>query len=231
VYEGNGLAGSDADSPVGTLDDETTEEVTDETYGPLKALGEQEAERAFPGRALVVRPGLIVGPDDPTDRFAYWPVRVAEGGRVAAPGSPQAAVQVIDVRDLAAWIVDAVARRLTGRFNAVGPAQRLTWAELLDRCVAVSGSDAELVWLDDRTLLGAGVEIWADLPMWLPDDPEFSWMHEIDPRPALDAGLALRPLDETIADTLRWHREHREDPARAGFRMTRAREQELLALA
>jgi len=230
VYEGNGLAGTDAESPVGTLEDETTEVITDETYGPLKALCEQEAEDAFPDRALIVRPGLIVGPDDPTDRFAYWPVRIAEGGTVVA-GSPGAPAQVIDVRDLAEWMVDAVERRLTGRFNAVGPAERLTWRELLDRCVAVSGSGAEIAWVEDQALLDAGVEIYADLPMWVPDEPEHVWLHEIDPQPAIDAGLRLRPLDETIADTLRWHHEHRDDPGRAGFRMTRSREQELLALA
>ncbi|MDX6593079.1 MAG: hypothetical protein QOJ13_2275 [Gaiellales bacterium] len=231
VYEGNGLAGTDADSPVGTIEDDTVEEVTDTSYGPLKALCEQEAERALPGRALIVRPGLIVGPDDPTDRFAYWPVRIAEGGTVLAPGTPESATQVIDVRDLAAWLVDTSERSTKGRFNTVGPAERMSIGELLERCIAVSGSDAEVVWVDDRTLLDAGVEVYSDLPLWLGNDPELTWMDHIDPSPAIDAGLRLRPLDETIAETLRWHHEHVDDPVRAGFKMNRSREQELLSLA
>jgi nucleoside-diphosphate-sugar epimerase len=231
VYDGNGLAGTDPDSPVGTIEDETGEEITGESYGPLKALCEQEVERAFPGRALIVRPGLIVGPDDPTDRFAYWPARIAEGGTVLAPGSPEAATQVIDVRDLAAWLVDSTEWRTTGTFNAVGPEQRLSIGEVLARCIAVSGSDADVVWVDDRALIDAGVELWTDLPLWLGDDPDWTWMEEVDPSPAIAAGLRLRPLDETIGDTLRWHRENREDPGRAGFKMTRSRERELLSLA
>jgi 2'-hydroxyisoflavone reductase len=231
VYEGNGLAGTDADSPVGTIADETVEDVTDTNYGPLKALCEHEAEDAFPGRSLIVRPGLIVGPDDPTDRFAYWPARIAEGGTVLAPGTPESATQVIDVRDLAAWLVDTSERRTTGRLNAVGPAEQLSLGELLERCIAVSGSDAEVVWVDDRTLLDAGVEVFTDLPLWLGNDPEWTWMDSVDPSPAINEGLRLRPLDDTIAETLRWHREHLGDPARAGFKMSPAREQALLSLA
>jgi 2'-hydroxyisoflavone reductase len=231
VYEGNGLAGTDADSPVGTIADETVEDVTDTNYGPLKALCEQEAEDAFPGRALIVRPGLIVGPDDLTDRFAYWPARIAEGGTVLAPGTPESATQVIDVRDLAAWLVDTSERRTTGRLNAVGPAEQLSMGELLERCIAVSGSDAEVVWVDDRTLLDAGVEVYTDLPLWLGNDPEWTRMDSVDPSPAMNEGLRLRPLDDTIAETLRWHREHLGDPARAGFNMSPAREQALLSLA
>jgi 2'-hydroxyisoflavone reductase len=231
VYEGNGLAGTDADSPVGTIADETVEDVTDTNYGPLKALCEQEAEDAFPGRSLIVRPGLIVGPDDLTDRFAYWPARIAEGGTVLAPGTSESATQVIDVRDLAAWLVDTSERRTTGRLNAVGPAEQLSLGELLERCIAVSGSGAEVVWVDDRTLLDAGVEVFTDLPLWLGNDPEWTWMDSVDPSPAMNEGLRLRPLDDTIAETLRWHREHLGDPARAGFKMSPAQEQALLSLA
>jgi 2'-hydroxyisoflavone reductase len=229
IYDGNGGAGTDPDSPVGTIDDETIEEITETSYGPLKALCEQAAERALPGRTLVVRPGLIVGPDDPTDRFTYWPARVAEGGRVLAPGRPQAQTQVIDVRDLAGWLLDMAERRATGVFNAVGPARPLELGELLRRCREVSGSDAEPVWANDAWLIECGVEIWSDLPLWLGGDPELEWMDHVDPGPALDAGLALRPLDQTIADTLEWHRRTAGAPGRSGFRMTREREAELLA--
>jgi 2'-hydroxyisoflavone reductase len=230
VYDGNGGAGSDVDGPVGTIADESVEEITEESYGPLKALCERAVEETYgPDRSLVIRPGLIVGPDDPTDRFTYWPARVAEGGRVLAPGSPSTETQIIDVRDLAGWTLDATERRLTGRFNAVGPERPLTFGHLLDRCVAVSGSDAEIVWVPSAELIALGVEIWTDLPLWLGEDPELAWMDRVDPRPAMAAGLTYRPLDDTIAETLAWHRANRDLSSRAGFRMTPERESGLLA--
>jgi 2'-hydroxyisoflavone reductase len=229
VYDGNGGAGSEVDGPVGTIADETTEQITEESYGPLKALCEQAVERALPGRSLVIRPGLIVGPDDPTDRFTYWPARIAEGGRVLAPGDPSAPTQVIDVRDLATWSLNMAERAATGRFNAVGPARPVTIGELLDRCVSVTGVDAEIVWAPNDWLLAAGVEPWSDLPLWLGGDPELEWMDHVDPGPAVSAGLRHRPLDDTIADTLAWHLAHRDASWRPGFPMTRQREAELLA--
>jgi 2'-hydroxyisoflavone reductase len=228
VYEGNGGV-TDTDGPVGTIEDETTEEITGESYGPLKALCEQAVERAFGERALVIRPGLIVGPDDPTDRFTYWPARIAEGGTVVAPGDPAAQTQAIDVRDLAAWILDMAERGAAGRWNAVGPAQPLAIGELLERCRAVAGSGAEIVWLDNTYLLEQGVEPWTDLPLWLGGDPDYEWMDRVDPGPAVRAGLQLRPIDETIEATLAWHRAHLADPARAGFKMTPEREVDLLS--
>ncbi|HEY0388138.1 MAG TPA: NAD-dependent epimerase/dehydratase family protein [Gaiellales bacterium] len=229
VYDGNGGAGTEVDGPVGTIEDESTEEITDESYGPLKALCERAVEETFGrDRSLVIRPGLIVGPDDPTDRFTYWPARIAGGGRVLAPGSPSTPTQVIDVRDLAAWTVDLAERGVSGRFNAVGPERTLPIGEVLDRSVAVSGSDAELVWVPSPALVERGVEVWTDLPLWLGEDPELAWMDRVDPGPAVAAGLRYRQLDETIADTLAWHRATEGSPARAGFRMTREREAALL---
>jgi 2'-hydroxyisoflavone reductase len=230
VYDANGGAGTDVDGPVGTIEDESFEEITEESYGPLKALCERAVEETYgPDRSLVIRPGLIVGPDDPTDRFTYLPARIAEGGRVLAPGSPSTQTQVIDVRDLAGWTLDATRRRLTGRFNAVGPEHPLTIGHLLDRCVAVSGSDAEIVWVPSSELIAKGVEIWTDLPLWLGEDPELAWMDRVDTRPAIEAGLTYRTLDDTIAETLAWHLANWDLPSRAGFRMTRERESELLA--
>jgi 2'-hydroxyisoflavone reductase len=229
VYDGNGVGSSQPDGPVGTIEDETFEEITGESYGPLKALCEQAVERVLGDRALVIRPGLIVGPDDPTDRFAYWPVRIADGGAVLAPGDPAVHTQVIDVRDLATWTLDMTERGMSGRWNAVGPAQPLAMGMLLDRCKAVAGSDAEIVWVDNTLLLDRGVEPWTDLPLWLGGDPDLEWMDRVDPSPAVAAGLRHRPIDETIADTLAWHRANRDAPGRAGFRMSREREAELLA--
>jgi 2'-hydroxyisoflavone reductase len=231
VYDGNGNAGTDTDSPVGTIADETVEEVTEESYGPLKALCERAVAEAMPGRALVIRPGLIVGPDDPTDRFTYWPARIAEGGRVLAPGLPTARSQVIDVRDLAAFVLDLAEQGATGTFNAVGPEHPRTLGELLEQCVSVTGSGAELVWVGNALLLEHGVEPWSDLPLWLGGDPELEWMEHVDPAPAVAAGLRPRQVSDTIAATLAWHRANLGADGRAGFRTGRQREAELLAAA
>jgi 2'-hydroxyisoflavone reductase len=231
VYEGNGGAGSDPGSPVGALADETVEEITDETYGPLKALCERAVHDALPGRTLVIRPGLIVGPDDPTDRFTYWPARIADGGSVLAPGDPAAMTQLIDVRDLAAFVLDMAERGATGTYNTVAPERSLALGDLLEQCAAVAGSGAELVWVASELLLEHGVEPWTDLPLWLGGDPELEWMDHIDPIPAIGQGLRPRPVRETIEATLAWHRANLDAPFRAGFRMTRGREAELLEAA
>jgi nucleoside-diphosphate-sugar epimerase len=228
VYEGNGGI-TDPDGPVGTIEDESIEEITEQSYGPLKALCEQAVEQVFGDRALVIRPGLIVGPDDPTDRFTYWPARIAEGGTVLAPGDPAVHTQVIDVRDLAEFTLNLTERGESGRWNAVGPAHPLEMGVLLALCKEVSVSDAYFVWADNKQLLDRGVEPWTDLPLWLGGDPDYEWMDRVDPAPAVAAGLRHRPLDEIVADTLAWHRAHEGDPSRAGFKMSREREAQLLA--
>jgi len=213
----------DEGSPVGSLADETVEEVNGETYGPLKVLCERAVEAAMPGRALSVRAGLLVGPHDPTDRFTYWPVRVAEGGAVLAPGRPEARLQFIDVRDLAAWVVRNAENGTTGPVNVTGPGRSLTMEELLDACRRVAGSPAELVWATDEFLTSRGVEPWMGLPLWLPGG---DLQTKIDR--ALATGLTFRPLEETVRDTLSWAATRPKDhPWRAGI--TRAREAELVA--
>jgi 2'-hydroxyisoflavone reductase len=204
VYADVSVIGIDESAPVGTLPDETIEEVTDETYGPLKALCEQAAEQAMPGRVLVVRPGLIVGPHDPTDRFTYWPHRVAQGGEVLAPGQPDRAVQFIDARDLAAWILRMVEARQTGVYNATGPDYLLTMAQVLEECQRQSGSDARFVWLDEQRLLDAGAGPWIELPLWIPETDEHRGFAAINCQKAFAVGLAFRPLAETVRDTLAW---------------------------
>jgi 2'-hydroxyisoflavone reductase len=204
VYADFRAPGVDESDPVGTLEDTTVEEITGETYGPLKALCEQAAEQAMPGRVLQVRPGLIVGPHDPTDRFTYWPTRVARGGEVLAPGQPHAPVQFIDARDLAKWTVRMVEARQTGTYNATGPDYELELGRLLEECKAVSGSDARLVWADESFLLGAGVGPWIELPLWIAGRPAMAHLQRVSIRRATDAGLTFRPLAETIRDTLEW---------------------------
>jgi 2'-hydroxyisoflavone reductase len=229
VYPHFKEVGLDETAPVGILDDPTIEEVSGETYGPLKALCEQAVEQALPGRALIVRPGLIVGPYDPTDRFSYWPQRVARGGEVLAPGRPERHVQVIDARDLAEWIVRMVERRQVGTFNATGPAEPHTMAHLLHVSRAVSGSDARMTWVSEAFLDEQSVGSWIELPLWVPEsDPDTLGFSDVDVGRATAAGLAFRDLAATVRDTLEWLSTRPSDHAwRAG--LTPERETELLA--
>ena len=190
---------NDEDSPVAELGDLPADEVTNESYGALKALCEEAVREVFRERALVVRPGLIVGPHDPTGRFTYWPHRMARGGEVVAPAPPDRRTQVIDVRDLGAWIVELCERGSPGTFNATHPG--LTWSELLDSCRAVSGSDADVTWVPDEFLLEHEVGQWMELPLWLAD-PEMAAADDVSVRRALDAGLTFRSLDETVRGAL-----------------------------
>ena len=193
-------------SPLAALEDPDSEEIMRD-YGALKAACERVVEDVFGDRATIVRPGLIVGPHDPTGRFTYWPRRVAEGGRVLAPGPPEAPVQVIDVRDLGDWLVELAERGPGGAFNAVGPAEPLTFGELLGaRAATATGSGARLVWAGGERLLEAGVEPWSELPLWLPGE-EHAGMLRTPVERAVAAGLRFRPLAETIADTLAWDAE------------------------
>jgi 2'-hydroxyisoflavone reductase len=193
---------SDEHAPLATMADPETEAVTNETYGPLKVLCEREVTRVMDGRALLVRPGLIVGPHDPTDRFTYWPVRIAAGGEVLAPGTPSAPVQFIDVRDLGMWIFKAIGEGVIGPYNATGPAEDLQMKELLETCREVSGAASSFTWVEDQFLLDHEVRPFADLPFWLPAAE--SGMMQVNIAKALERGLRIRPLAETIRDTLAW---------------------------
>ena len=168
-------------------------------YGALKALCEGAVEHAYGERATVVRPGLIVGPHDPTGRFTYWPHRIARGSEVLVPAPADERVQFIDVRDLASWLLDVAERRTHGTFNATQPGT--TWRELVETCRDVAGSDATFVWVDGAFLFEQGVEEWMELPMWL-RDPEWVGMHMADVTRAIEAGLTFRPLADTVRATL-----------------------------
>jgi len=209
-------------NPVAVLADPNSESLDD--YGPLKATCEQIVGDTFDKRALIIRPGLIVGPHDPTDRFTYWPRRIAQGGRVLAPAPPDAPVQFIDVRDLAAWVVHAAEAELDGIYNATG--EPLTFERFLEECRRVAG-DAEIAWVESERLVDAGVAEWTELPLWIVS-PEYSATHLADVSRAVAAGLRFRPLAQTIRDTLAWDAQ-REWPRAEGVGLTPAREGELLA--
>jgi 2'-hydroxyisoflavone reductase len=223
-------------APLATMPDEAVEEVTGSSYGPLKALCERAVEEALPGRALVIRPGLIVGPHDPTVRFSYWIARAARGGEVLAPGKPEAPIQLIDVRDLAEWTIRMTEGRETGVFNASGPDHVLTMGDLLETCRAASAGGSWFTWVDETFLTERGVEPWNHLPLWLPESSAtHRYFHRASIDRALAAGLTFRPLADTVRDTLAWQRSSagRPLPEKSGVAMPDAtlrpeREAELL---
>jgi len=210
---------------VADLDDPESERLED--YGALKAACERIVEGAYGERSLIVRPGLIVGPHDPTDRFTYWPRRIAAGGHVLGPGNPSDPVQFVDVRDLAAWMLTATERGLSGVYNATG--EWMQFDRLLDECIAVTRSGAEVTWMASDLLLAEGVEEWMGVPLWIAS-PGWEAANRVDVSKALAAGLTFRPLADTIRDTLAWDAE-REWPRAEGVGLTAERERELLALA
>jgi len=192
-------------------------------YGLSKTLGEQAANAAFPGRTTVVRPGLIVGPGDPTDRFTYWPVRIHRGGEVLAPGTGEDATQVIDVRDLSEWIVRLVEEGTVGAFNATGPEARMSMAEMLYGIRAVTSTPVRFTWVPIAFLSQQGVRPWSDMPAWIPGDP----LSLVSVSRAVEAGLTFRPLAVTALDTLEYQlsrpQEEQADP-QAGISAERERE-------
>jgi 2'-hydroxyisoflavone reductase len=227
VYAEPLVPGADEDAPLAVLADSTVEAITDETYGGLKVLCEQAVQDIFGERALVIRPGLIVGPHDPTNRFTYWVTRLAEGGQVLAPDDRSAPVQVIDVRDLADWTL-RMAQYHGGVFNATGPAAPLTLGETLETCKQVAqehtGTAAEFAWVPPQFLLDRGVAPWSEIPLWVAGADA---LNQVSIARALAQGLALRPLAVTIADTLAWALgELPVEPPRAGI--SREREAQLL---
>jgi len=206
-------SGPSEESPTAELGSMPEDELAADysNYGPLKALAEAEVERVFGDRALIVRPGLIVGPHDPTGRFTYWAHRLARGGELLAPAPTERRSQFIDVRDLAAWILDAAEQGLTGTYNATN--EGVSWSELL--------AGAEVTWVADEFLQEHEVGPWLELPLWIPD-PEWVGMHSIDVGRAVAAGLRFRPLEETIRGAV-------QAQLQDGVGLTPEREGDLLA--
>ena len=216
--------GMDESSPLAKPPDPSVETVTGETYGGLKVACERQVEEVFPGRSVLVRAGYIVGPNDPTDRLTYWIVRGTQGGEMLAPGTPADPIQFIDVRDLARWVVAAATGRHDGPYHLTGPATSLRWGTFLELCTA--GHTTSLRWVAEPSIIDPALSEGLELPIWAP--PHEAGIHQISIRKALDSGLTLRPVEETIRDTLAW-RAMDDRPLAAG--LTRERERELLALA
>lgn len=224
VYRDTSTPRMDESAPVATLDDPAEEEITAETYGALKARCEATVEAELPGRALIIRPGLIVGRYDPTDRFTYWPRRVAAGGEVLAPNRPEDPVQFIDAHDLAAWMLDLAAQRSIGTYHATGPEYPLSIGAVLDQSKLEAGSDATFTWVPTEFLERHGIQPWQDLPAWVPDVGAYRGFSRIDCRRAVAAGLKFRPLRDTIHETRQWASTFASDHAwRAGLSSERER--------
>lgn len=224
------------DSPVGKIPDETVEKVSNETYGPLKALCEQAALAAMPGRTTVLRPGLIVGPDDNTDRFTYWPARAARGGEILAPGSPRDPIQFIDARDLAAFALHSVENRITGTFNVVSPPGKFTMGDLVNASITAAKQQVKpnppphAVWVSADFLEKQKVEPWSDMPVWIPEKGDDAGAEHTNVVRAMHAGLTIRPIQQTVNDTLAWHLQRPkadQDALKAG--LAASREQEVLS--
>jgi len=224
VYKDFSEMGMNENSEAGKLEDDGVEEITGETYGPLKYLCEKAVEEIYKDNALIVRPGLIVGENDPSDRFAYWIHRINEGGRVLAPGPKEKSVQFIDVKDLADWTIKMIEEKKSGTYNATGPDYKLSFEKLIGESKKVSGSDAEIVWVDEQFLVDENVGAYVELPLWLPD--EMSGGNYVDVRKALTHGLKFRPLEETLRDTLEFDKSRQSYTLRAG--LTSDKEIELL---
>jgi len=200
-------------------------------YGPLKVLSEIEAEKWFPGKALIIRPGLIVGPGDETDRFTYWPVRVKRGGEVMAPGEPSDSVQFIDARDLAEWTIRMVEQGDTGTYNATGPKSKLSMKEMLEGIKKATRSEARFTWVNADFLIAHNVRPWSDMPVWVAPRGAETGFSQISVKKAVSKGLTFRSVPETAQATLEWFRKQpaeRQATLRAGIKPER--EKEVLAL-
>jgi 2'-hydroxyisoflavone reductase len=226
VYSDFSRLHMDETAPVARLGRPEQVELSNETYGPLKVHCEDAVQAVYGERSLVIRPGLIVGSYDPTDRFTYWPMRIAQGGEMLAPEGAHVPIQFIDGRDLAEWCLHGVETGLSGVYNATGPATPYTLGELLTVCQEVAGTSVQLTWATAEFLADQQVIPFGDLPLWVPD--ESRGISTVDCRRAIAAGLAFRPTEATVRDTLVWRRSLPDAPAlRAG--LTAAREAELLA--
>jgi 2'-hydroxyisoflavone reductase len=236
VYADSGKPNQDETAPLAKYEGADAMKETSATmrasnmalFGPLKAVSEAEAEKWFPGKTLVIRPGYIVGPGDESDRFTYWPVRVERGGEMLAPGTPDDPIQIIDARDLAEWTIRMVEQGTVGSFNAVGPKSKLGIGKMLDVMKHTTKSDARFTWVDDKFL--ASEKIIDDFPIWTSPKGPYITYNTANISKALQHGLTFRPLSETTRATLEWFRKQtpaRQLKMRAGI--TAAREAEVLA--
>ena len=208
VYADTSRRGMDETTALLQLRDPASENPQD--YGALKAASEAEAERQFPGKTTIIRPGLIVGPGDNSDRFTYWPVRIDQGGEVLAPGDGTDPVQIIDARDIAEWTIRMAEQKAFGIYNATGPAAELSMAEMLHGIRAATSAPVKFTWVDAEFLASQNVRGWSNMPVWVPPRPESAGFSAVSIARALEKGLTFRPLAVTARDTIDWHKQRPE---------------------
>ncbi|MEO8663892.1 MAG: NAD-dependent epimerase/dehydratase family protein [Ignavibacteria bacterium] len=224
AYKDFSIKGMDENAEIGKIDDESIEEITGESYGPLKVLCENVVADVYKDRALNIRPGLIVGENDPSDRFTYWVKRVSEGGKVFAPDGRNSNVQFIDVKDLADWNIKMTEGKKSGLYNGTGPDYELSFEKFIKACQEVSDKKSEIIWANEKFLADENVSGWTDLPMWIRAEDE--GVNNVNVGKAVKDGLTFRPLKETISDTLQFDRTREDHKFRAGLK--REREAELI---
>ena len=227
VYRDFGQAGLDETAPIHA----TVEPGNAKQYGPNKALSEGAAEIAMPGRVLTIRPGIIVGPHDPTDRLTSWVRRIPLGGEMLCPGKPDSSVQIIDARDLADWMISLIQSRTAGCFNATGPAHPLTFGTMLNECKATESNNSRFTWVDEAFLLDQNLNLSSDLPLWIPSrETNYAGFFSINCQKALRAGLKFRPLSDTARDILDATTANGDSQPVTGCGLTPSRETGLLNL-
>jgi len=228
VYADNNQIGIDENYPLAKLTTTDIKKVNSENYGPLKVSCEQIVQQHFPDSALILRPGLIVGPHDPTDRFTYWPVRVSHSSEVLAPGRPNRQIQFIDARDLAEWTIRLIELEKYGVYNAVGPNNTLSMMEFLDSCDRMCHGETKFTWVSEKFLLDEKIEPWTNIPLWVPEiDKGNSGFFAFDNTKAIKDGLTFRNIDNIVYDTCSWAEARPSDHIwRAGI--DRAKQTQLL---
>lgn len=220
--------GGDEDTPLAVLADPKVEEMGKnfENYGGLKAACEGAAEAALPGRTTIIRPGYIVGPDDPSGRFTYWPARFDKGGEIAVPGAPTDPLQLIDVRDLAEWLVLLVENRTTGKFNALGPDKPMNWGRVIAACQKATSATSTVTWVPGEFV---AKQEGIDFPIWAPYVGDTKGFHTWQNGRAVKAGLRFRPVEQTVTDTLAWYQgQLKEEKGRTRMAFTPEQEAEML---
>lgn len=229
VYEESTEHKQTEEAQVIELDDKKTEDIMGKpkNYGGLKILCERTVQEGYDSQAIVIRPGLIVGPRDPTNRFSYWPVRIRKGGKTLVPGGEPFLVQIIDVRDLAEFIVTLLENRKTGVYNATGPEQTYEFRELVQQIKKITTSNAEFVWAADSWLKNEKVGEWMEMPLWEPS-PENQAMMDVNITKAVQDGLRFRSLEQTVTDTLAWYDEIQGDTKQWPAGLNGEKEQVLL---
>jgi 2'-hydroxyisoflavone reductase len=225
VFKDNSEIGINESSELIELDDPTTEN-RGEHYGGLKVLCERAVQSIFPGRSLIIRPGIVAGPHDPTYRFTYWPLRISQGGEMLVPNTPDYKIQTIDGRDLAAFTIAQTEKKANDVFNVTGPQDGFTLKTLVEASRQIAGADTTFTWVDPEFLGEQGVQMWQDLPLWVVAD-DLAGLFAANVQKSVLAGLTFRPLEDTIRDTLTWVQNEEVPAERPG--LTREREAEILA--